>query len=231
MSLYGMMGGVRGLRAVATMRGQGRSRAVAEAPREGLPGPMRFSKLLARLETKVVPRRAPNTQRTYLHSLKRFRTFFVTKGRGPMAHEIRSGRVEAFLEWRETHRPDGTPVQRRLKARSLAKERATLHTVFEYGFRLEVVDKNPVAVTRKPSGDAREPVILSANGYEALLHACEGRSMLRMFVLLLGESGVRCESEGLWLRWIDLQFQKNELVIETVRKGIRSSPARSGSSP
>jgi integrase/recombinase XerD len=43
---------------------------------------------------------------------------------------------------------------------------------------------------------------------------------------MLGESGLRCESEGLWVRWTDIDFQKNELVVETVRKGVRSKSGK-----
>lgn len=54
-----------------------------------------------------------------------------------------------------------------------------------------------MATVEPPKGDQREPLILDADQYEALLEACEGRPMLALYVLVLGETGVRCNSEAL----------------------------------
>jgi integrase len=110
---------------------------------------------------------------------------------------------------------------------SLARERAILHNVFAFGETLEVVTSNPVPKTRVPKGDSREPVILSADQYEALLDACEGRPFLKLFVLILGETGVRCESEALWLRWEDVDLDRGLLNVESVRKGRRTKSGKS----
>jgi site-specific recombinase XerD len=194
---------------------------------EGLPGPMRFSQLLDRFEKHPLGRLAPNTQRTYRSSLQAFRTYFVSLGKDPWAHKIRAGQVEGFLEWRETHLPDGTPLKKRSSPRVLAKDRSTLHRVFKYAFKMEIVPSNPVAKVEIPSGDARDPLILKPEQYEALIEACEHRPMLQTFITVLGESGLRCESEALWLRWEDINFQQNELAVETVRKGVRTKSGRS----
>ena len=50
----------------------------------GLPGPMRFSELLARYEDVKVPEKAPRTQETYAHSLQAFKTYFVEQGGDPL---------------------------------------------------------------------------------------------------------------------------------------------------
>jgi site-specific recombinase XerD len=192
----------------------------------GLPGPMPVSDLLDRYEEVKVPRKSPTTRRTYGISLAAFRTFFVDQGRNPRAHEIRPGHVQAFLQWRETHQPNGTKCDP-LSARTLAKDRAVLHAVFSFGETLEIVPSNPVAKVDVPEGDSREPLILDADQYEALLTACEDRSMLSLYVLVLGEAGLRCESEALWLRWQDVDHESGLLTVETVRKGRRTKSGKS----
>ena len=113
-----------------------------------------------------------------------------------------------------------------LSARSLTKDRAVLHALFSYAASLEVIQGNPVKVVPPPKGDSREPLILSETQYESLLRASDGHDMLRMYVLVLGETGVRCESEALWLRWDDVDLERGFLQVETVRKGIRSKSGK-----
>jgi len=199
----------------------------------GLPGPAPFSDLLARYKAAKLPDLAPNTRRTYGYSLDAAETYFVNSAGDPPAHTIRPGHVQGFLEWRRTHSPDGSGRKKPLSPRSLAKDRATLHAVFAYGETLEIVDANPVAKTDPPKGDGREPLILDADQYERLLAHCErGKSdplgpMLRFYVLLLGETGMRCESEALWLRWEDVDAEAGFIHVETVRKGRRTKSGKS----
>lgn len=197
----------------------------------GLPGPMPFSELLARYKAAELPGKAPRTQETYGHSLDAFESYFVTEGGDPRAHELRPGHVQGFLHWRRTRSPDGTKRSKPLSARSLAKDRAVLHAVFAFAETLEVVQSNPVAKVAKPKGDSREPIILDGGQYEKLLEACEGRPMLHTYVLVLGETGVRCNSEALWLRWQDVDFERGFLTVESVRKGRRTKSGKSRKVP
>jgi len=202
----------------------------------GLPGPMRFSELLNRYENAGMPGKrrrklAPQTKRSYRTSLQAFRTFFVRKGGDPKVHEIRKGHVNGFMQWRERHAPDGNPSGEMASARTVAKDRTILHRLFGYAEGLEIVEGNPVAKTDAPQGDKREPIILSGDQYEALLKACEGRPMLALYVLVLGETGVRCDSEALWLRWQDIDFERGFLTVESVRKGRRTKSGKSRKVP
>ncbi len=81
--------------------------------------------------------------------------------------------------------------------------------------------------TEVPKGDAREPFILDPGQYQGLLTVCEGRPMLWLYVLVLGEAGLRCESEDLWLRWQDVNSESGFLTVETVRKGRRTKSGKS----
>ena len=102
-----------------------------------------------------------------------------------------------------------------------------LHAVFAFAEMLEVVRGNPVRNVPPPKGDSREPLILSAEQYEALLAACASNPMLYLYVLVLGETGVRCNSEGLWLRWEDIDLERGFLTVESVRKGRRTKSGKS----
>ncbi|MCH7533000.1 MAG: tyrosine-type recombinase/integrase [Gemmatimonadetes bacterium] len=218
---------VRGDREAAETRARTEYDTLKSRSTIGLPGPMSFSALLARFEDAKLPGLAPNTQAGYTNSLAAFRTYFVSEGRDPQLHAIRPGHVEGFLAWRRMRQPDGTRRKEALSARSLRKDRATLHLLFAFALTLEVVDSNPVSRTKAPKGDQREPIIITADQYEALLTACEGQPMLYLYVLMLAETGMRCESEALWVRWEDMDLETGLLNVESVRKGRRTKSGKS----
>ncbi len=176
---------------------------------------MRVSELLDRCKAVHLPRKAPNTKKTYGDSLAAFRSYFVDQEGDPLAHNVRPGHVQGYLHWRRNHAPDGTKLGRSLAARTVAKDRAVLHAVFAFGEELEVVQGNPVRTVKPPKGDVREPLILTDDQYEDLLTACEHRPELWLFVLLLGETGLRCESEALWIEWRHIDFDSGFLTVES----------------
>jgi integrase len=144
---------------------------------------------------------------------------------------VRPGHVQDFLFWRRTHSPGGSRRPNPLTPRSLAKDRAVLHSVFALAEVMEVTESNPVAKVPRAKGDAREPIILSQEEYEGLLAACGDRPMVRFYVLVLGETGVRCNSEALWLRWGDVDLKRGLLRVESVRKGWRTKSGKSRAVP
>jgi site-specific recombinase XerD len=215
-----------------------RLREQANRARLGLPGAMPFSALLDRFEAERLPLLAPNTQRAYRGSLARFRSYFCGDRRqpdpfrrNPGVEEIRPGHVVAFMNWRRVHAlrggRDSKPAAQPASARTLQKDRAGLHAVFAFAVELELRESNPVARTTPPKADARSPVILSDEQYEALLSAAVDNPMLRLYVLALGETGGRCESEVLWLRWEDVDLEGRFLKIITGRGGHRTKGGRS----
>jgi site-specific recombinase XerD len=187
---------------------------------------MPISELLARYRADVLPTLAPNSVSSYGTSLDAAYHYFVTLGGDPSAHELRPGHVQAFMSWRRTHSKDGAKVSP-LSQRTINRDRVVFGVVLSYGERMEVVVSNPVRRTKAPKGDSRQPLILTDQQYEALIAACEGRPMLALYVLLLGETGLRCESEALWLRWADVDVEGGFLTVEGVRKGVRSKSGRS----
>lgn len=197
----------------------------------GLLGQMTLSQILARYREAKLSELAPNTRKTYEYSLRAILHYCTAEEKDPMAHLIRPAHVERFLEWRKNHGPGGEKRSKPLSPRSRAKDRATLHALFAYASTIEVVEANPVEKVPPPEGDTREPIILTDTEFETLLSACEGYPMLWMYVLTLGETGLRCDSEALWLRWHDVDLSKGLVTVESVRKGVRTKSGKSRKVP
>jgi integrase len=105
-----------------------------------------------------------------------------------------------------------------LSNRTVQRDRAILHRIFKIAERLELCESNPVGRTEAPKADPHTPVILDLDAYERLLAAAEGRPMLTLYLLLLGESGVRSKSEALWLRWEDVDLEGGFLFVASSRE-------------
>lgn len=191
----------------------------------GLPGRLPFSELLRRYREEELPDKARGTQRTYEATLKPAEHYFVTPRGDPMLDQIHSAHIKAYLSWRRSHAPDGAPITEPLSARSRAKDRAVLHQAFAFADLLELREGNPVRRVPKIKGDENQPVILTNEQYEALLKACED-PMVQLYVLVLGETGARDESEALWLRWEDVDFERGFLTIISGRDGHRTKSGR-----
>ena len=111
--------------------------------------------------------------------------------------------------------------------RTLSKERAVLHSIFAFAGKLELCSGNPVTGSDNPKWDKREPIILDADQYEKLLTASAHHPMLWLHVLTLGEAGLRCDSECLWLRWEDVDLKGGWLHIVSGRDGHRTKGGKS----
>jgi integrase len=77
-----------------------------------------------------------------------------------------------------------------------------------------------------PKAEKRTPVILDNDQYGKLLEACHGRPMLSLYVTTLGEAGLRCDSEALYLRWEDVDLEKGFLWIASGRDGHRTKSGK-----
>lgn len=157
---------------------------------------------------------------------------------------VQAKHITSYLVWRRAHRlredlprparVDGeefavgrTPVP--LNNRTLQKDRAVLHRIFAIAERLELRDGNPVARVPPPKADGRDPVILSDDEYERLLTACgpaSERPMLYLYALTLGETGVRCESEALFLRWEHVDLDGGFVWIASGENGHRTKSGK-----
>lgn len=194
-----------------------------ERQREGLPSHVNISELFDQFEREHVPTLSPGAQRSYKDSLKPLRTYFVDEGSDPTVEKIRAAHVVAYFTWRRSHRIGGGTVSNR----TIAKDRAVLHRIFALAEQLEYREGNPVNLTDAPKSDGRTPVILSDDEYEKLLKACEDRELLYLYVLTLGETGARCESEVLWTQWEDVDLEEGFLQVVTGRNGHRTKSGKS----
>lgn len=200
----------------------------AERLSDGLPGAVTVSALIDQYEKDELPKLSPGTQRTYRVTLNQVRGFFT----GPLdltVDRVRAAHVKRFLSWRAARRlrkgkPD--PIGGTLTNRTLQKERTVLHTLFALAEECEYRDGNPVARTKKPKADPRSPVILSDAEYDRLLLECADPP-LYLYVVVLGEAGLRDESEALWLRWDDVDFDEGFLRIVSGRVGHRTKSGKS----
>src|SRR2546421_9740262 len=198
-----------------------------ERQNDGLPGPVTMTALLDQYERDELPKLAPGTQRTYRVTLAQARAFFS----GPLnltVDRIRAGHIKRFLAWRSARRlrkgkPE--PIGGMLSSRSLQKERTVLHTLFALAEECEYRDGNPVARIKKPKADPRSPVLLTDAEYGRLLIECTD-PMLYLYVVLLGEAGLRDESEALWIRWEDVNLEDGFLTIVSGRGGHRTKSGK-----
>jgi len=185
-------------------------------------GPQKISQLFDRFEAESLPLKAPNTQRAYRQSLTVFRRFFLEVEADRYLYELQPEDVQRYMAWR-LHGGTG----RQPSLRTAEKERTVLHGVFTFAVRLRLMGDNPALGVERPKPDTRQPVILTDGQYEALLRCCEGQPMLALYVLTLGETGGRCESEILRLRWEDLDLEGGFLQIVSGRDGHRTKGGRS----
>jgi site-specific recombinase XerD len=215
-------------------------RGQAERRTAGLVTGMCLSALLKEYETNVMPALAEGTQAAYKDSLKLLRRYFVEPGeeevfkdgdalpahrQDPAIDTVRAAHVQAYMTWRRTHRLDGETMA--THNRTIQKDRAVLHRIFNYADRLEYREGNPVGRVQSPKPDERDPVILTDAQFEKLIEECADRPMLALYVLVLGETGGRCKSEVMWLQWDDVHLDDGFLRIVTGRNGHRTKGGKS----
>lgn len=183
--------------------------------------------LLDEFETASLPQMNAGGADAYKDSLGMFRAYFVEECGNPLVRDVKPADVSRFIDWRRTHRRKGrrkqapsTPVSQR----TLRKDHTVLHTLFAWAVenRDYRVDNPCTKKTKPKAGDARQPIVLTDDQLEKLIKECEGSPMLKLFVTLCAETGVRPNSEALWLRWEDVDLERRVLHIVSGRDGHRT---------
>lgn len=189
---------------------------------------VRLSRLLAVYRDQVFPSLADSTERAYDVTFRALECWYG-EDRDPRLTSIGRGDVKSFLGWRRVHKPDGTSRDEPLSGYSMKRALGALSVLFEEAVEREWMEANPSRRIRVEA-EEREPVILSAEEYEKLLSEAEARPMLRTFILLAGEAGLR-RSEAFDLRWSDLDLSDGFLEVVHGREGRTTKGKRSRSVP
>ena len=193
-------------------------------------GDTRFSELLALYRRDVLPTKSAGTQRSYLDSLGLFAEYFVDVLNDPTLDAIAARHVDGYLTWRRNQRRAGKHQKATtapISNRTLAKDRAVLFRLFTVADRLELCSGNPVARTEAPKADPRSPVLLTDEQYEKLLAECAHSPQLWLYALALGETGGRCLSEVLHLKWEDVDLADGFIEIRSGDDGHRTKSGKS----
>ncbi|MFC1662050.1 tyrosine-type recombinase/integrase [Gemmatimonadota bacterium] len=194
---------------------------------DGLPSLVPMSSLLERFNADYMPTLAPGTRASYRDSLKPIRVFFLDILGDLPLEKIHARHIQQYLTWRRTRTPKGEPRTQPLTNRTLAKDRAVLHRLLGLADRLELREGNPVTKVEPPKAKERDPVILKPDEYERLLEACaEVSPMLHLYALTLGETGARCVSEALWVRWEDVDLEYGFLWVDSSSHGRKTKSDR-----
>ncbi len=113
-------------------------------------------------------------------------------------NNIRAGEIELWLR--------SLPLART----SCAKIRNVMSVLFNHGLRHELVDRNPVQWVRQSAKRKKIPAVLEVEEVKSLLGALDFRE--RTMVLLDVVTGLRA-SELFGLKWIDVNFNNNEISV------------------
>jgi len=144
----------------------------------------------------------------YEASLRLIEPYFVKRG-NPKLAAIRSAHVRQFLAHLRVH----AKRVKVMRQSTINKHRAVFSAVLGYAVKLEILTTNPVTKIRADKAESHHVILPSDAEYELLIAACGYDPMLQTYTLLLGESGVRCDSEALWLAPSDLDFEEGLIHV------------------
>lgn len=182
-----------------------------------------FSELLAAFEGEDIPLLSPGARTAYAESIAPIRKYFVGELGDPAVDAVQAAQIVGFMAWRRVHRLNGTEA---LSNRTVAKDRAVLHRIFDKAVRQELRDGNPVARTEAPKSDKFNPIILTTPEYDRLIASCTRRPMLQLYVTVLGEAGLRADTEALHLQWDDIDLEGGFLFVSSGRDGHRTKSGK-----
>lgn len=182
-------------------------------------GDMALSAFLDRFEREEVPQLADSSRTQYMGTIKALRSYFVDLKDDPRLRDLSKGHVKRWLSWRRTHSADGTKREEPLSPYTLKTGFAVFRRILEDAHELELIPGNPASRVQAPKVEDREPVLLSEDQLDELLKACGGDDMLRTYILVLSEAGLRSRSEAPWLRWEDIDLEDGFLRVVSGREG------------
>jgi len=158
---------------------------------------------LCQLVDHYYQRELASSNRWKTHSTKMgyrgyLRKWIIPRWGGYTLFSIRAGEIELWLR--------SLPLARS----TCAKIRNVMSVVFNHGLRHELLDRNPVQWVRQSAKRKKIPAVLEVEEVKSLLGALDLRE--RTMVLLDVITGLRA-SELFGLKWIDVNFNSNEISV------------------
>lgn len=190
-------------------------------------GEMRLTRFIDRFEREEVDQLAESSQRSYSATLDALRAYLQELDADPRLREVSKGLVKRFLNWRRLHDSQGERREEPMSSYTVNTEYAIVRRLLGHAHELELIPGNPAGRIDPPKIEEREPVLISDEQLEKLLEKCGDDDMLRMYVLLLAEAGLRSSSEAPWIRWEDLDLEDGFLRVVSGR-GNRQTKNRKG---
>ena len=115
-----------------------------------------------------------------------------------------------------------------LSPRSVKHLRDTMRAACRWGFRMELIVRDPTAAVEPPRVEQKEMKTLDAAGVASLLSAAEDSELQAPIAVLVG-TGLR-RGELLGLRWSDLDLERSSLTVhrsvELVDGRLRDKPPK-----
>lgn len=185
-----------------------------------------FSEAADAYRRRKLPDLADGSRRIYRSVIDCAQKYFDDEG-DPQIDRITPDVITAFLYWRRNHSLSGASREDPISKRTLNRDRDILSSLFSEIAVPRYMEANPVSASKRWSPEDRDPVLLSEDQYEGLLSAAQAHSqMLRTYVLLLGEAGLRCRSEAPYVQWDDLDLEEGFLWVDSERDRTKSGEGR-----
>lgn len=152
------------------------------------------------------------TLETYEHSKRRFFLFFDA---GEEISDLTTARLEEWKEFLRTKVPRDRSKVLGLAKSTIAGTVTKAKAVFNWAVRSELLDKSPLDGIGRGSFINREKDRhITMDEYRRLLDACPCQDW-RTIIALARIGGIRCPSELLRLRWMDVNFERSRFYVRS----------------
>ena len=156
----------------------------------------------------------PSTKLVWGHTKRNLLKFFGDKRD---ISTITPGDADQFKQWLIGQEYASTTIHKRLQF---------ARTFFRAMLRRKLIPENPFAEVQSPAiGVADRQRFISQAEINALLECCPDHHW-RMIVALSRYGGLRTPSETLSLRWQDLNWETNRIVVQSPKTKCHGKPSR-----
>ena len=179
---------------------------------------MSFAELCREFESAHVPTLARSTQTNVRAFLETMREFF---GERSIA-DIDAKLVTDYRNYRKSQPSKNDPT-RRVKGATVNREMSYLRCMFNFAIQRKYLSENPTKGVKQLDERRDRPAkrMVTVEEEQRILEYAP--AYLRIAIVLLAQSGVRTYSEGLSLRWDQVDFDRNLILLGGETKSEGSS--------